>query len=275
MHYSLDRIFDEKGKDVCSCWDIIPPRAIPKYIYRCDRYFHTASIEELYEDKEKYGLVYIDGNGYKIYTFVIINNRLDKKQIFSDKVDLAKNHKKGGQSQARIGRLHDESHFNYITKVCTQLRSIYLTNGLPNIKGLVICGNAQKKDNLEKRLDPILQNIILGCLKCDSINKIENWCVELVKNEDELKQNKILIDIMNIENPRCIYGIKEVKRAFRLGQLKQLVIHCDVLKISLNKIKEKCESRGCILNIVTIENKLSDKFINGFGGIGGISWYTL
>jgi peptide chain release factor subunit 1 len=84
-------------------------------------------------------------------------------------VDLPKKHGRGGQSAARFGRLRLEKRHNYVRKVracaracvCVLVEGLtprgqvtefavqhFITNDLPNVKGLVLAGSGEFKQQL-------------------------------------------------------------------------------------------------------------------------------
>ena len=277
-------MFDENGKIHKECITIEPPSPIIHYLYRCDKIFHVESILKLYGRQDIYGLVYITGNECKLYSFYQCAGHIKSTLLNKKSVDLAKSHKKGGQSQARIGRLHDESHHNYVTLMNDRVTKTFISDNNINIKGLILAGNAQKKDHLEKKLDYRLKKIFLGSIRCDNEDSLFEKCIPLIKESKEMADEKIIKNFMNefdlMRNKAIIvYGPDHVKTALYYGKMKELIIHQDAIetfKITdkrMKIIKKTCSNIGCTLHIINSYTDLISRFIE-LGGIGGILWYA-
>ena len=82
------------------------------------------------------------------------------------KVDLPKKHGRGGQSANRFARIRTERRHNYLRKVGEALTAAFITNDVPNVKGLILAGSAEFKNDLQKsdlfdqRLLPIVLKVV-------------------------------------------------------------------------------------------------------------------
>ena len=65
-------------------------------------------------------------------------------------VDLPKKHGRGGQSALRFARLRLEKRKNYVTKVAEMAVQCFISDNRPNVRGLVMCGSAEFKDQLAR-----------------------------------------------------------------------------------------------------------------------------
>ena len=87
----------------------------------------------------------MDGMGTLYGT--LCGNTRDVLQKIS--VDLPKKHGRGGQSSVRFARLRVEKRHNYMRKVGELAVGHYIPDGeKPNIKGLVLAGAAELKNEL-------------------------------------------------------------------------------------------------------------------------------
>jgi peptide chain release factor subunit 1 len=81
-------------------------------------------------------------------------------------VQLPKKHGRGGQSSVRFARLREEKRHNYLRKVAELCTFHFISNDVPNVKGLVLAGSAQFKTDLngsdlfDKRLQPMVCSIV-------------------------------------------------------------------------------------------------------------------
>ena len=126
--------------------DLEPFKPINTSLYRCDNIFHTNELKTLLEDNDKFGFLIMDGKGSIFGTL----QGSTKTIINRFSVDLPKKHSKGGQSSNRFARLRDESRHNYLRKVAEGLTSAFISNDVPNVKGLILAGSAEFKNDLQK-----------------------------------------------------------------------------------------------------------------------------
>lgn len=142
--------------------DIEPFKPITSTAYKCQPRFHTEPLESLLEDDERFGFIIVDGNGILLATLQGENKEVLQRM----QVQLPKKHGRGGQSAQRFGRIREEKRHAYVVKCCEMIQQCFISENKPNIKGLVLAGSAQLKqdlldcDKFEMRLRPI----VLGTL---------------------------------------------------------------------------------------------------------------
>lgn len=275
-------MFDENGNMLCDCYIFVPPNPIKKGLYLCDKQFHVQPVLELFIDNnQRFGLIKINGNGYTISNIIATSNSITMKVLEKESTKLQKGHSRGGQSQNRISRLHDESHFNYITKTLETLNNVFIDaeTSQPNINGLIIAGNAAKKDDLYGRLDARLNSITLGVLTIDNSNEgLQDECLKLIDDWRNSKDKKILDELLtNITEDYIVYGQVETTKNFRMKLLKKIIIHHSIFENHSHqqqqKLEERCEIVGTELIIIKIDTESSQLFLDGYGGFAGIKWY--
>ena len=64
------------------------------------------------------------------------------------KVDLSKKHGRVGQSANRFARIRKERLHNYLRKFGEACTAAFITNDVPNVKGLILAGSAEFKNDL-------------------------------------------------------------------------------------------------------------------------------
>ena len=105
-------------------------------------------------------MLIVDGNGC-LYANLSGNNREIIQKIT---VELPKKHRKGGQSSVRFAHIREEKRKNYLTKITELTTKHFITNDMPNVKGLILAGNADFKNLLVDVLDPRLKAIVIAVL---------------------------------------------------------------------------------------------------------------
>lgn len=252
-----------------------PPRAIRKYIYLCDRRFHTEHIKNLYEeDLPKYGIAYITGEESRFYNLIGDELNLLKTTI----VRLPKNQKKGGQSAARISRIRDGDILRYVKLIADDCAECFTKDDLPCIDGLALIGYGDKKDKVYDILHIRLRELGVKKLSISDRVKIDD-IVDTLAELFSMKNTCLneFYDLINTNSNRVVYGPAEVNKELIEGMLKKIFIHINLLnkwqESRIEKIQEICKAKGCeFIKIKQIDDS-EDKFINGFGGVGGIRWF--
>lgn len=104
----------------------------------------------------------MDGNGCLFGT--VQGNNKEVLQKFT--VDLPKKHGRGGQSAPRFGRLRLEKRLAYVKKVADYTTNHFITNDKPNVKGIILAGSADFKNEIPEaeNFDPRLKPLILKSL---------------------------------------------------------------------------------------------------------------
>lgn len=216
-------------------------------------------------------MIIISGKSFSLYLFNDCDVRLLKKQ----KVDLQKHHKKGGQSQNRIQRLADESHFNYITQVDETMVRYFIEEN--SIKNLVIFGPALKKEALKERLDKRLKRLVVGVVNIserESLMELHQTSLQLLDKERVDEENKIIGSIYAmIERDMSdvlVFGFRDISKMNEEYLLKKLIIHQTVIDAGypIKEIKDNCE-----VVIIKYHSEIIERFIHDFDGIVGVMYY--
>ena len=221
--------------------DLEPFKPINTSLYRCDNIFHMNELKYLLQDNDKFGFLIMDGNGSLFGTLqgstkVIINK-------FN--VNLPKKHSRGGQSSNRFERLRSETRHNYLRKVGEELTKSFITNNIPNIKGLILAGSAEFKNDLQKSdlFDPRLAPIVLKIVDISyggemGFNQAIKLSQDSLKNVKFIHEKKVLerfyVEIAK-DSGKYIFGLKETMEAVENGMVDVLIIweNIDFLRLAL------------------------------------------
>lgn len=168
--------------------------------YKCDDKFHTDALSTLLANTNSFGFIIVDGNGC---LFGVVSGQ-SKQVLYSFSVELPKKHGRGGQSSVRFSRLRDIARSAYIKKVGELATKYFITNDLPNVKGLILAGIADFKNLLTRNdlLDKRLHAVVLSTvdISYEGENGF-NQAIDLVSAEladvDLVKQKKILSVFFN------------------------------------------------------------------------------
>ena len=230
--------------------DLEPFKPINTSFYRCDNIFHTNELKFLLEDNDKFGFLIMDGNGSLFGTLQGSTKTIINK--FS--VDLPKKHTKGGQSSNRFARLRIESRHNYLRKVAESMTSAFISNDVPNVKGLILAGSAEFKNDLQKsdlfdqRLAPIVIKVVDisygGEMGFNQAIKLSQDALRNVKFVHEKKILGRFFEEIAKDSGKYIFGLKDTMEAMENWKIDILIIWENINFVKL-----------------TLENNRGDKIV--------------
>ena len=227
--------------------DLEPFKPINTSLYRCDNIFHTDELKTLLVDNDKFGFLIMDGNG-SLFGLIQGNTKIILNQF---KVNLPKKHSKGGQSANRFSRLVTESRHNYLRKVGEGLTKAFITNDVPNVKGLILAGSAEFKNKLQKSdlFDPRLAPIVMKVVDISYGGELGfNQAIELsqdaLKNVKFIHEKKILekfYEEIAKDSGKYVFGIKDTMEAIENGVVDILIIweNIDFIRLTLKDNKNQ------------------------------------
>lgn len=224
---------------------IVPFKPINTSLYKCDSVFHVDDIKCLLEDNDVFGFIIIDGNG-TLYGTVQGGTRL---VINKFTVDLPKKHGRGGQSANRFARIRLDRRHNYLTKVAEGATAAFITNDMPNVKGLIIAGSADFKSDLEKsemfdqRLRPVFMRLVDisygGDAGFNQAIELTQGDLSKVKFVNEKKVIQKFMDEIAKDTGKYIYGIKDTMEAIEIKAVETLIIweNLDYCRVELRSLQ--------------------------------------
>jgi peptide subunit release factor 1 (eRF1) len=195
---------------------IVPPKPIKKLEYRCDKVFHTQALLQLYDPPELCGLIFINGENCQLFTVDVSTNDKTKSGHANTRL---KQHKKGGQSSARFGRLHDEKVVRYLKEIAEEAREAFAE--LPYV---IVAGISKRPDELMQHVHIELEQKIIGTIvMTDFDNTIVPKMLDLVTKQKIDRETQLLADFAHaLENDKAVYGPDEIAEAITQSQLSVL-----------------------------------------------------
>lgn len=226
--YCGEMMIENKEKKVT--FAIEPFKPLTKFLYLCDSKFHTEALEDLLISEEKYGFVIMDGHG-ALYGLLQGNSQ---SVLHKFTVSLPKKHRAGGQSALRFSRLRDEARHNYVRKVGELATTYFITNDLPNVKGIILAGSADFKSELDKsaHLDPRLKDVVLQVIDISyggqsGFNQAIQLSANLLANVKFIEEKKLLekfFEEINIDTGKYCFGIQQTMDALDQGAVDTLIV---------------------------------------------------
>merc|ERR1712194_881201 len=234
-------IMTEDGKEKKVTIDFEPFKPINTTLYMCDNKFHTEALHSLLENDDRFGFLVMDGHGTLYGT--LCGNVREALHKFS--VDLPKKHGRGGQSALRFARLRLEKRHNYKRKVAEIAVQMFITNDRPNVKGLVLAGSAEFKNDLlaSELFDPRLGEIVVKTVDVsyggeNGFNQAIDLCADTLANVRFVNENKLIcryLEEIALDTGKVCFGVKETVLALEMGAIEILVIweNLDVIRYVL------------------------------------------
>ncbi|KAM3143840.1 hypothetical protein pb186bvf_004116 [Paramecium bursaria] len=225
---------DGKGeKKICIC--IEPYRPLSLSLYYCDPQFHVDELRCLLQIDPPFGFIVMDGNG-ALFATIQGNSKLILKQF---DVDLPKKHNKGGQSSVRFARLRMEKRHNYLRKVCEVATACFISEDKANVKGIVLAGSADFKNDLsgtpffDQRLKPLIIQIVdINYGGEQGLNQAVQLAQEALTEVKYIREKNLVSTFFeNIDKDTglVVYGVQDTMKAVESNTVKTLVC-TDVLQ---------------------------------------------
>jgi len=221
--------------------DFEPPKPLNRFQYLCDSKFHVEDLQGLLENEDVFGFIIVDGNG-ALYGTV---QGKTKKVLHQFRVDLPKKHSRGGQSSVRFARLRLIARQGYLKKACEAATQVFITNDKPNVKGLVLAGFADFKndmyqsDMLDQRLKPkVLKVVDVSYGDENGFNQaieLAQECLSNVKFVQEKKTLSKFFEEVSLDSGMVVFGVADTIKVLETSAVDTLLVYenLDLWKVVL------------------------------------------
>jgi len=205
---------------------IEPPRPIRENVYRCDRRFHVDLIAPLFvDDPRVYGIVAITGTETQLW----VGNATQAAQASTLSARLQKRQKKGGQSQARIARLAEETRARYVRAIIERMNAEFASVDTP-LHGILVLGAGElaravaSSSLLDYRLKLLPIVVDRRALDMSALAPtLETLDFDVLFAEDTSLLDA-LWERLDCEDPCIVYGAAYIERCVELGLVKTLIV---------------------------------------------------
>jgi len=221
-------VSEKEGVADIQLWAIEPPEKIKVRIYRCDQAFVLEPLQEIFREKELYGLIVLD------------KSEADIGLLKGKKIEVVKHMesivpgktKKGGQSSARFARVRDGLLIDFMKKV-SEIASAKFRD-IKDLKGIMVGGPGPIKERFmsEEFLPTDIRKKVLGIV--DTSYTGEYGLKELIERGEELISQASIVQEKKIldrffehfakDTEMAVYGIKEVIEALEEGNMEIVLI---------------------------------------------------
>lgn len=242
-----------------------PPKPVRKFYYRCDNKFHLEDLITLYESYDAFAIVLMSGKRTEFY----VHSKNETKKLNNISTKLPNQHKTGGQSAQRFGRIRDEMINVYVKKIVEMMIKCYTVDGIFNFAGVIVSGPAGIKESVTD-LDLFKQYFAKHVTKTVTTGEICDNTIRHVISEsqdifcsesDESEMEELLYDPVKFE--RLIFGEDNVKNEYNVGNLEQLFV-------SKNYYKQN-EFKSCMKTKISVV--CTSSFVSKYGNMVGVLYY--
>lgn len=242
------------------CIDFEPFRALNTFKYICDNKFFTRPLFDLLENDDVFGFVIVDGSGCLFGTL----QGSSKKIIQQITVSLPKKHGRGGQSAPRFGRIREEKRHNYVRKVAELTQQHFITNDRPNIKGLILAGSANFKNDLsesdlfDKRLSPIVLKIVdVSYGGENGFNQAISLSQDALTNVKFVEEKNLIskyFEEIALDTGMIVFGVDDTLHSLEIGALDLLMCY-ENLEINRYEIRNPLTDEVKVYNLTKDQEK--------------------
>lgn len=258
-------------------YEVVPPKSINTFLYRCDDHFHLEILRDMIRETEVIGVISIDSSEAGIG--VIRGNMLTVVDVITSGV--GSKHRQGGQSARRFERLREaelEEFFNRVAKHAVKA----LLEEYP-VKKLIISGPGPTKEEFYKGeyMDYRLQKAVIG-LADTSYSGEEGVRETLERAKDLLRDTRLIEEKTLIEgflkeasrpDGLATYGLHEVMGALEAGAADMVMVSEDidtqVVEFTCNRCGYK---RMMFVNVKDVYGLLSEEMQRRCPRCGNVDW---
>jgi len=226
-------------------YEIVPPRPVTTYLYRCDDHFHIDILRSLIKEEELIGVISIDTSeaGFGI----ISGDRAETIEVITSGV--GSKHRQGGQSARRFERLRENEINDFFHRVANHAKSIFIDQ-YP-IKSLIISGPGMTKEDFYKGdyMDYRLKQAVIGLVDTgyageEGIRETLERGESLIENLRLVKEKK-LVDRFIVETTKrdglAVYGLNPSLNAIKAGNAELILISED---LDMYRLEATCKNCG-------------------------------
>ncbi len=238
-----------------------PPEPVSRKLYVCDNRFHVDHLLDRMVEKDLYALLAIDSAKATIAALKGGSVEIIK----TTRSGAAKKHRKGGQSSVRFARLREEVVNRFLKRVADELKEIFIESADKELKGIIVGGPGQTKDQVVDYFDPRLKEKLLGVLDLgyggdkSGIRELETESQDILEGVALIEQKKLVYKFLEaLREGKASYGEKEVRENLKLGSVDTLLI-----SRGLDLIRMKSTCLNCsFIQENTIKAETESNFIS-------------
>ncbi len=225
---------------------IEPPLPIVTFLYRCDSLFYIEPLQQMFTEKEIYGLFLLDRRECTIG--ILRGSRVELLKYMTSQVPGK--HGRGGQSQRRFERLTEIAAHEWFVKCGEKASEIFL--GEEKLKGVLVGGSGPTKQYFveENYLHYEIQNKIVDTFDTgytdefglkELVAAASETMTDLKISQDKKVMKRFLKEVTKTEKSLAVYGEKQVRKALEMGIVDTLLLSEELRKYRITLSCQSCE----------------------------------
>ncbi|HLC46347.1 MAG TPA: peptide chain release factor aRF-1 [Candidatus Nanoarchaeia archaeon] len=271
-------VAEREGQSDVKVWSVEPPLPIKIRLYRCDKEFVTAPLEDLCQTKEVYALIVLDRRDGHIAL-------LKGKTI----IPLVKTHSEvmgkfraGGQSAQRFARIREGEVNDHLKKIAEHAKESLLH--LSELKGIIIGGPGPTKYDFvnDKYLTDQLQRKILaikdlGYTEEFGLQELLERSQDILANEEVTEEKQVMqkfFTILSTKEEMTAYGLAQVKKCLELGAVETLLLSESLDDKTIEEFDELARQFNTDVKIISVETREGVQ-LRDIGKIAAILRYAI
>lgn len=236
---------DAPGSERMEYHEILPPRPLKQYLYRCDSMFHTGILRSMLKPEKTIGFLALDAKdaGWGIL-------RGDGLEVLDQTSSgVPGKHRQGGQSAKRFQKLREMHLSDYYARVAETTRRHFLDEN--RVDGIIISGPGHTKDEFaaSKRLEYRLRDRVLGCVDGsyagpEGVREAFQKSGGLLAGVRAVRERELverLFAALNSKPGTVAYGMDDIRRRISDGSAGTVLAADDT---GLRTIRISCGSCG-------------------------------
>ena len=223
-----------------------PPLPIVTFLYRCDSLFYVEPLQQMFTEKDIFGLFLIDRRECTIG--MLRGSRVELLKYMTSQVPGK--HGRGGQSQRRFERLTEIAAHEWFVKCGEKASKIFL--GEEKLKGILVGGSGPTKQYFvdEIYLHYEIQNKIIDTFDTGYTDEFglkelvavaSETMTDLKISQDKKVMKRFLKEITKTERSLAVYGEKQVRKALEMGIVDTLLLSEDLRKYRITLSCQSCK----------------------------------
>lgn len=253
-------------------------------------------LARLRDDYEDYGLLLLDSQEAQLF---VIRSRILEKMSHSS-IDLMNKHKKGGWSQMRFNRLRKGAIKSFLTEVKEDVLNL---ENLQNMRGLVLAGPGDAKNQLKEMLPLQIKDRVIGLLDvpmgtahAELVEMGDQMALDHERSVSQKRAEELKAAVL--KGQLSAYGTNQVRDALMHGRVNTLVLLSNYVvpgwicescqhfqEGNQPEVCTQCGSRTSQVNVLEelyelaqrtgagVEFVDEDEFLQSIGGVGAILRY--
>ena len=223
---------------------IEPPIPIATFLYRCDSLFYTEPLEQMFTEKEIYGLLLVDRRECTVG--ILKGNRVELLKYMTSQVPGK--HGRGGQSQRRFERLTEIAAHEWFVKCGEKASEIFQAE--EDIKGIFVGGPGPTKQYFvdENYLHYEVQEKIIDTFDTgytdeyglkELVSAASETMADLKISKEKKIMKRFLKEVTKTERSLAVYGEQQIRKALEMSVVDTLLLSENLRKY---RVKLKCSS---------------------------------